>query len=159
MQGRRFAAFRFASAWETPEVNVSPHALAVQVGQTWLRAFRFASACETVDSNTSAPLPQFFLAVYVRGSGAETRGRGVETRLVARLVPVPEQSSSPAFRSASACETYEVTVCPHARAVHSRGGGGATTGQFQARALAAAAACETLDVKCRVWLPQVLLAV
>ena len=84
---------------------MSPHALAVQIGQRNSRACRSASACETVDVNVRAPLPHGFVAV------------------------------------------------------HSRGGGGGTTGQFQARALAAAAACETLDVKRRVSLPQVLLTV
>ena len=116
MQGRRSAACRFASDCEISELKSSPHALAVHVWQTWLRAWRSASACETLDSKVRSPLPQRLLAVYVSGS---TGGGGAETRVVTGVVP----------------------------------------GQLHARAAAAAAACETLDVKLRVWLPQVLYAV
>ena len=146
MHGRRFAALLSAAPCETSEVKVSPHALAVQVGHRNSRACRSASACETLDSNVRGPLPHGFVAVYVFGSGGGDFGLGVETRLVVSVVsvPVPPQSSSPALRSASACETYEVTVCPQARAVHFGRGG---AGQLQARAWRFASACETLDVK------------
>ena len=118
MQGRRSAACRFASTCEISEVKSSPHALAVHVWQTWLRALRSASACETLDSKVRDPLPHRLLAVYVSG-GSGSAGGGVVTRGVTRGVP----------------------------------------GQLHAAARASAAACETLDVKLRVRLPQVLYAV
>ena len=89
MHGRRFAAWRFASACEIFDVNVTPHALADQVGHRNARAWRFASACETFDVNVRVPLPHGFVAVYSRGGG----GGGGITAGAASTLQLPGKAS------------------------------------------------------------------
>ena len=115
-------------------MNVTPQALAVQVGQLQARACRFASACETLDVNVRVRLPQVLLALYVHGrrfaacrfaSACEIFEVNVTPQALADQVG---QRNSRAWRFASAWETFDVNVrapLPHGFvAVYSRGGGG-----------------------------------